>query len=590
MSTERQVGRGEAILARAAVELNAGLDRTHVLEAIRDLTCDALRVEACSVLLLDESGQRLEFQVAYNRLPRGPEDAPPLERGEGLAGWVLAHGRSARVDDAERDDRLRHTVDLDFGIQVRALIAVPVTRGADVIGVLEAINPRDAGGFGGEDLALLEALGNQFSVTLQNVQLFEAVQREKRENELLNRVALELARTLRLEEILPLMVGLLRELIAFDAVGIYLYHRESGLLEWFYGHGYPEGAEEQVRLKLGQGAVGWTAQHRRPLILPDVASDPRYLGARPATRSEMSVPLFAEGELVGIFNLESDRSDAFHGRDLQLLTAFGHHAAIAIHRAWLHDESVEKRRLEEEIGIARRIQLRLLPASDPVFPGFDITGFNHPSREVSGDAYDYVPIARDQLGLMIGDVSGKGVAAGLLMAAFRASLRAEIRNNYAISVILAKVNRLMWESSELDAYVTAVYGVLDGPRRRLTYANAGHNPPLVLRRDGRVEWLTEGGLMLGSFPDAKYREAWVDLEPEDLVVLYTDGITEALSPAGEMFGTEQLVDVSRGRGAGETARRTCARLLEAVRTHTGGVHAEDDLTAVVLRVVGEGAR
>jgi sigma-B regulation protein RsbU (phosphoserine phosphatase) len=586
MSPEERALQGEAFLARAAVELNAGLDRTHVLEAIRDLTCDALQVEACSVLLLDESGQRLEFQVAYNRLPSGPDEAPPLALGEGLAGWVLAQGRPECVLDAERDPRIRHSLDRRMGVEIRSLIAVPVTRGADVIGVLEAINSRRPGGFTGEDQALLEALGHQFSVALQNVRLFEAVQREKRENELLNRVALELARTLRLDEILPLLVGLLREMIAFEAVGIYLYHHESGVLEWFYGHGYPEGAEEQVRLKLGQGAVGWTAQHRQPLILPDVAADPRYLRARPSTRSEMSVPLVAEGDLVGIFNLESDRPDNFRPRDLQLLTSFGHHAAIAIHRAWLHDDSLEKRRLEEEIGIARRIQLRLLPSADPVLAGFDIAGFNHPSLEVSGDAYDYVPITKDQLGLTIADVSGKGVPAGMLMASFRASLRAEIRNNYAISVILAKVNRLMWESSEPDAYVTAVYGVLDGPRRRLTYSNAGHNPPLLQRRDGRAEWLSEGGLMLGSFPDAEYREAWVDLVPGDVVVFYTDGITESLSPSGEMFGPERLVLVLGDCDAGDGARRICAKLLEAVRSHCAGVHAEDDLTAVVLRVTG----
>jgi len=334
--------------------------------------------------------------------------------------------------------------------------------------------------------------------------------------------------------------------------------------------------------------VGWTAQHRQPLILPDVASDPRYLRARASTRSEMSVPLMAEGELVGIFNLESDRPDSFRPRDLALLTAFGHHAAIAIHRAWLHDDSLEKRRLEEEIGIARRIQLRLLPSADPVLSGFDIAGFNHPSREVSGDAYDFVPITKDQLGLMIADVAGKGVAAGILMASFRASLRAEIRNNYAISVILAKVNRLMWESSAPEAFVTAVYGVLDGPRRRLTYSNAGHNPPLLRRRDGRVEWLSEGGLMLGSFPDARYPEAWLDLSPGDTVIFYTDGITESVSPAGEMFGPERLVEVLEGLPDGEGARRICARLLEAVRSHCGGVHADDDLTAVVLRVVGGG--
>jgi sigma-B regulation protein RsbU (phosphoserine phosphatase) len=333
--------------------------------------------------------------------------------------------------------------------------------------------------------------------------------------------------------------------------------------------------------------VGWTAEHRQPLILPDVSADPRYLPARPSTRSEMSVPLMAEGDLVGIFNLESDRADAFRPRDLKLLTAFGHHAAIAIHRAWLHDESLEKRRLEEEIGIARRIQLRLLPAADPVFPGFDVTGFNHPSREVSGDVYDFVPVAADQLGLMIGDVAGKGVPAGMLMAAFRASLWAEIRNNYAISVILSKVNRLMWESSELEAYVTAVYGVLDGPRRRLTYSNAGHNPPLWLRRDGRVESLGEGGLMLGMFPDAQYQEAWVDLAPDDLVIFYTDGITEARNRDGEMFGVERLVEVLRRRSRDEPARRTCGRLLEAVRGFCGGVHAEDDLTAIVLRVRGD---
>ncbi len=588
MSSNALPRRADSILVRSAEQLGAGLDRVHVLEAIRDLICEALDVEACSVLLLDESEQRLEFQLAYNQFPQTAQDAPPLARGEGLAGWVLTHGESALVPDARSDERLRHAIDRRLAIEVRSVMAVPVYRGTKVIGVLEAVNCRRPGGWDADDLRLMEALGHQFSSALQNVHLYEVVQREKRENGLLNRVAIELARTLRLDEILPLLVGLLRELIEFEAVGIYLYHHEGGTLEWFYGLGYPEGAEDQVRLKLGQGAVGWTAQHRQPLIIPDVSSDDRYLAARPSTRSEMSVPLLAEDELVGIFNLESDRLDAFRPQDLRLLTAFGHHAAIAIHRAWLHDESLEKRRMEEEIGIARRIQMRLLPAADPVFPGFDITGFNYPSREVSGDVYDFVEITPDQLGIMVGDVVGKGVPAGILMATFRASLRAEIRNNYAISVILSKVNRLMWESVEAAAFVTAVYGVLDRARRRLTYSNAGHNPPLCLRANGAVEWLSEGGTLLGSFPDSEYNEAIVDLRPGDLLAFYTDGITEALSPAGEMFGPERLEALLKARDPRDSARRLCERILEAVRAHCAGVHAEDDLTAVVLRVL-EGA-
>jgi sigma-B regulation protein RsbU (phosphoserine phosphatase) len=293
----------------------------------------------------------------------------------------------------------------------------------------------------------------------------------------------------------------------------------------------------------------------------------------------------AEGELLGIFNLESDRGDAFDDGDLRFLTTFGHHCAIAIQRAWLHNASLEKRRMEEEIGIARRIQLRLLPAESPALAGYDIAAFNHPSQEVSGDVYDFIEPTPGQLGIIIGDVAGKGVAAGILMATFRASLRAEVRNNYAIAVILDKVNRLMCESVEETAFVTAVYGVLDRRRRRLTYSNAGHNPPLLLRADGRAEWLSTGGTVLGMFAQAKYDEEFVDLAPGDRLVFYTDGITEARTAQDDMFGVERLEALMRASRAEESARGLCARILEAVRAHSGRLHSEDDLTAVVVRVL-----
>lgn len=435
-----------------------------------------------------------------------------------------------------------------------------------------------------------EARPTTASAVSETADLREMLRREKRENELLNRVGLELARSLRLEEILPLLIELLSELIHFDAVGIYLYHHKGGELEWFHGGGYPEGSEEQVRLKVGQGAVGWTAERKVPLIIPDVTRAEHYLEARRETRSEMIVPLMAEGYLVGVFNLESDRADAFSQRDLRLLTVFGNQAAVAIQRAWLHDQAIEKRRLEEEIGIARRIQRRLLPAADPVVPGFDIAAFNYPSREVSGDLYDFVQIVDGQLGILIGDVAGKGVPAGIIMATFRAGLRAEVRNNYAISVVLSRVNRLLWESIEETAFVTAVYGVLDLKRRRLTYSNAGHNPPLLIRAGGDAEWLEEGGTILGRFPDAVYREQTIDLETGNLVAFYTDGITEAQAPSGEMFGEDRLVAVLSEREANESSRSLCQRILEAVRSHCRGVHADDDLTVVLLQVTGAEAR
>jgi len=573
---------GDRFLIESAARLNQVLERQRIYEAIRDLVTQATQAQACSLLLLNGALGRWEFQIAYSRLVK-PGEVPPLEAGQGLAGWVAEHETSAVVPEAAADPRLRHLVDRQLGFEVRSVMAVPLVRASRVFGVIEALNSRRREGFTSADLELLEALANQIAVALANARLYDLVRREKRANELLYRVGLALSRTLRLEELLPLVTQLLRELIDFDAVGIYLYDPEARTLEWFHGHGYNEGSEDQVRLKIGQGAVGWVAEHREALIIPDVHADPRYLNARLETRSEMGVPLVAEGELVGVFNIESDTLNAFDERDLRLLSAFGNQTAIAIQRARLHDQAIEKRRLEEEIRIARRIQRRLLPSADPVFAGLDIAAFNHPSLEVSGDVYDFIEITSDQLGILIGDVAGKGIPAGLLMATFQASMRAEIRNNYAISVILCKVNRLMRESIEETAFVTAVYGVFDRRRRRLTYSNAGHNPPLLLRATGAVEWLREGGTLLGAFADAEYTESIVDLERGDLLVFYTDGISEAMSATGEMFGSERLLETLRACSRDDSARSVCRRILEAVHKHCGHTQMDDDLTAIVLR-------
>lgn len=580
--------RHERSLIESAIRLSQVLERPRLYEAIRDLCCETLSAAACSVLVLNQRRNRWEYRLAYNQLTDGDE-MPPLSREEGLVGWVAAHREAVIINDAHHDDRLRHVVDRRLGFTIDTVMAVPIYRGEEVIGVLEVLNSRLPGGFTADQLELLKILGQQFSVSLENARLYELLTREKRENQLLNRVGLELARTLRLQEVLPLLVDLLGELIRFDAVGIYLHQRQREELEWFFGRGYPQGAEEQVRLKIGQGAVGWVAEHREALILSDVREDDRYLDARAETRSEMTVPLLAGGDLVGAFNLESNEIDAYSAQDLNLLSAFGNQAAVAIQRAWLYNETIEKRRLEEEIRIGRRIQRRLLPVADPEHAGVDIAAFNHPSLEVSGDVYDFITLPSNQLGLMIGDVAGKGIPAGLLMASFRASLRAEIRNNYAISVILDKVNRLMWESSEAEDFVTAVYGVLDLTCGRLTYANAGHEPVLLMRETGEVQWLDRGGAILGSFPQVTYEESFVDLEPGDLLLFYTDGITDACSPEGEPFGRDRLVSVLKTREAGASSRMLCRRLLEAVHDHCQKSSMEDDLTAIILQAREFGA-
>ena len=197
--------------------------------------------------------------------------------------------------------------------------------------------------------------------------------------------------------------------------------------------------------------------------------------------------------------------------------------AIIIEKVMLHEQLVEKKRLEGQLEVARQVQLELLPPNDPVLQGFEISAYNFPTEEVSGDYYDWVRIYEDQIGIVIADVAGKGVPAALLMSFLRASLRAASHIGYSPHISMSKVNFLLWESIERNQFVTAFYGLLDATNRTLVYANAGHNPPLLIDADGTVKFIEQGGLPLGMFRDTRYYEYYLTFEPGQTLVLYTDG-------------------------------------------------------------------
>jgi sigma-B regulation protein RsbU (phosphoserine phosphatase) len=257
---------------------------------------------------------------------------------------------------------------------------------------------------------------------------------------------------------------------------------------------------------------------------------------------------------------------------------------VAIERTRLHAEVLEKRSLAEEVTIGQRIQRTFLPERDPKVANFDIAGANYSSGLVGGDYYDYVRIADGHLGVVVADVSGKGIPAALIMASFRASLIAEVRNNYAIRTVMAKVNRLLWESMEADRFVTAVYGVLDIQARRFTYVNAGHNPGFLYRAaTGQFDQLDSTGPLLGTLEAATFKERQTEIRPGDVLVLYTDGITESMSASEDFFGEDRLKDVIRSRKDG-----TAAEIVRGIRETVGafsGEELEDDLTVVVVKGV-----
>jgi sigma-B regulation protein RsbU (phosphoserine phosphatase) len=258
--------------------------------------------------------------------------------------------------------------------------------------------------------------------------------------------------------------------------------------------------------------------------------------------------------------------------------------AIIIEKVMLHEQLVEKKRLEGQLEVARQVQLELLPPADPNIEGFEISAYNFPTEEVSGDYYDWVRIYDDQIGMVIADVSGKGVPAALLMAFLRASLRAAIHIGYAPHISMAKVNYLLWESIERNQFVTAFYGVLDASNKTLAYTNAGHNPPLLLDKDGSTRFIERGGLPLGMFRDTRYYEYYLSIEPGQVIVLYTDGVTEAVNKEGEEYGRERLARAVLDAQA-LSAREMISRLHRDVIDWTQGQGADDDITFFIIKAL-----
>jgi sigma-B regulation protein RsbU (phosphoserine phosphatase) len=344
--------------------------------------------------------------------------------------------------------------------------------------------------------------------------------------------------------------------------------------------------DEKLHLKMGQGLVGHVANTGEGIIVSDVTHDKRYISAHDDTRSEIVVPIKVGNKVIGVINLESNQPDAYDEHSLNLMTAFASHAAITLERARMHESLIQGRKLDEQLNVARTIQRTFLPDKPPRIPGYEVYGENVSSFQVGGDYYDFIRIVESQYGLAIADVSGKGVPAALIMASFRASLIAEIRNNYSIRSIAQKVNRLMAESLEAGRYVTGVYGVLDSANNIFTYTNFGHNLPFLLRADGTVVDLKVGGPVMGVTAKAEFEEQALFLHPGDMIVLYTDGVTEVFDLDGKEFGADGLVAVVKQHRQ-KSAREIKDAVYAAVREFATPDHTWDDFTVMIVKRLAE---
>jgi serine phosphatase RsbU (regulator of sigma subunit) len=317
----------------------------------------------------------------------------------------------------------------------------------------------------------------------------------------------------------------------------------------------------------------------------DMGTDPRVQYPQESVRegivSMLSAGMRYKGKPIGVLRVYTEKQQAFSPLKIDLLKAVAAQAAAAIENARLLRESVQAAALEKQLQMAADVQHRMIPQSPPQLPGVDLASVYVPCYELGGDFFDFIPFADENLGIAIADVAGKGVPASLIMASVRAFLRAQVDNVYYLYEVVRRINLMLCRDTKLGEFVTLFYGVLDAKNLRFTYTNAGHIPALVLR-EGKVIELAGDNMVLGVNPDEPYKQFLMDLKKGDLLLFYTDGLTDAANFEGARFGRQRVIEAFQK--GGDTAEIVAQNILWELRKFVGMAKRTDDVTMIVARI------
>ena len=408
---------------------------------------------------------------------------------------------------------------------------------------------------------------------------------------LISKVGVALLASVTLTETLEQIVTLVFEAVPADRCMIMMRDAKSPELKVAVAR-LRDRAGEVGEIRISRSVIDEVVTNGKSVLTSDAQADPRFAGGTvmlQGVRSVLAVPLGVGANVFGIIYADSPLSDARFTEDhLKVLTTLSSVAAIRVENARLTEEQMERERLEREQQVASEIQQRFLPAAAPHIEGYELQGISFPCYEIGGDYYDFIQREDGNMVVALGDVSGKGTAAALLMSSLHAAIHAQADTHDSIVSTIQAVNKYLTESIPPNRFVTLFYAELNPELGRLTFLNAGHNPPLIVHAGGTMEQLASGGLPLGIMADAEFREGRTQLLPGDVLVIYSDGVSEAVNPTGEEFGPTRLYEVV-ARNLDASASGIRDRIESALTKFCQGTPAADDITLVIVKRLAEAA-
>ena len=549
------------------------LDLDELLSNVADIVKKVIPYELFAILLYSEKRQDLRIRFAVGHREEVIRNLS-IALGQGITGTAAAQREPILVPEVRADPRYLNALDA-----VRSELAVPMLARNMLVGVIDVQSTREKA-YTEYDRALLRLIASRVASSIDNARLYRRVERQNRTLRTLARISQEFASILDLDELLNKIAATIRSLINYDAFSILLVDELQRALR----HRVSVRHDRRVKIDnvpLGKGLTGAAATSREVVIVDDTSTDPRYIASHPDIRSEVAVPLIVKDRVVGVMDLESDRVAYFTEDHVRTLGLLAPQIAASVENARLYEEVAKRqRRMEEDLKAARELQSWLLPVEPPDLANLEVGIGLRPAREISGDIYDFSEHNDEHATLAFGDVSGKGVAAALYGSLMSGLLRTTAVRRRNPASLMKALNEALVARKVEARYVTLLIMLWHPHSRHFNMANAGAIPPMVCR-DGEILKLRVEGVPLGLLPDRDYEEISFQAQTGDVFLLYSDGVSDHLSPAGEEYGRSRVAKIVR-EGCGLPAHS----LVEAIFADLDRFNPVlfDDQTLIVLKV------
>jgi len=573
----------DSYLLEVADAVNTTLDLNTLLQRVAEMLKRVIDYEIFAILLLNEKTQelRVRFQVGH---PPEVAERIVIKVGQGVTGRAVQTRQAVLVNDLTAEDNV-----INATPGVRSELAVPLIAKNKVIGVIDVEAPQP-GAFTEEHKRLLTLFASRIAAGIENARLYTRVSRQARQLTLLTEISRELTSILNVDELLQRIADLVTRIIDYQMFSILLLDKTGTVLEHRFSLRFKESVHRKYEIPLGVGLVGYAAQHGQAVLVPDVSKDPRYIKANPETRSELCIPLIYKDKVIGVLDIEHTRRGYFTEDHVRIMTTLAAQVAIAIENATLYEQIArQEQHLEQDLALARELQFRLLPPKVPVFRHAEVASRFAPARQVGGDLYDFLKYSGQGVtGIVVGDVSGKGAPAAIYAALVSGIARSLASEEPSAAAMLEALNLSLSERPIEAQYVSMIYAIWDDNQRLLHIANSGLPPPIHCHQ-GKIDCIQTTGLPIGLFHNATYEEVKMRGHAGDLFLFFSDGILDATSSKGELFGRQRLERIVREK-AHRSAEDLVDTIFTAVSDHAEGVDTFDDQTIVAIKVKGTSSK